>query len=148
MNCLNDSGLFEVLKMILSDTLSSNNKIVKLTGEISTAVDTAYIRTVNNISNYDFLIVKIKKDFSAAEAAYTGRNESGAVQTVNFAGSTATSTDIINPSKDIGRLIQSASFFGVKYGFPTNTKLYISNGNTSAGTLVYEIYGVKLGGQK
>ncbi|MCX4257527.1 MAG: hypothetical protein OSJ54_11485 [Oscillospiraceae bacterium] len=148
MNCLNGNGLFEVLKMILSDVWSSDNKIIKLTGEISTAVNTAYVRTISNINDYDFLIVKIKKDFSAASTAYTGKNESGATQTVNFAGNTATSTDIINPNKDIGRLIQSASFFGIKYGFPTNTKLYISNDDTSAGTLVYEIYGVKIGGQK
>lgn len=148
MNCLNGNGLFEVLKMILSDVWSSDNKIIKLTGEISTAVNTAYVRTISNINDYDFLIVKIKKDFSAASTAYTGKNESGTTQTVNFAGNTATSTDIINPNKDIGRLIQSASFFGIKYGFPTNTKLYISNDDTSAGTLVYEIYGVKIGGQK
>lgn len=148
MDCLNGKGLLEVFKLILSDAWGADNKIVKLTGEISTTVNTAYVRTINNINNYDFLIVKIKKDFSAASTAHTGKNESGAVQTVNFTGNTATSTDIINPNKDVGKLIQSASFFGVKYGFPTNTMLYISNDNTSSGTLVYEIYGVKIGGRK
>lgn len=148
MNWLSGDGLFEVLKLILSDVCNADNKIIKLTGEISTTVNTAYVRTINNISNYDFLLVKIKKDFSAASATYSGRNESGAVQTVSFTGNTATSTDIINPNKDIGKLIQSASFFGVRYGFPTNTTLYISNDNTSTGMLVYEIYGIKIGGAK
>lgn len=128
-------------------------------GTISMAVNTAYIRTISNISGYDFLLVKITKDFSATSPdsgddepspfpppTYTGKNESGANETVNFAGSIATSTDVINPQKDVGKLIQSTTNFGVKYGFPTSTKLYISNDNTSTGTLTYEIYGVKLGG--
>lgn len=151
MERLDGSGLKYVLELILRDIVgkADRNVISKvLSGEITTSLNTAYSRTISDINSYSFLLVKIKKDFSETSKAYTAKNESGVNENVAFAGNIATSTDIIYPVKDMGKLIQSATFFGVKYGFPDNTKFYISNDNTSGGTLVYEIYGVKLGGQK
>lgn len=151
MDRLDGSGLKYVLELILRDIVgkADRNVISKvLSGEITTSLNTAYSRVISDINSYSFLLVKIKKDFSETSKVYTAKNESGVNENLTFAGNIATSTDIIYPVKDMGKLIQSATFFGVKYGFPDNTKFYISNDNTSVGTLVYEIYGVKLGGQK
>lgn len=148
---LDKLGLKCIFELILQDIAkkADRNVISKvLSGEIPTSLNTAYIRTISDISSYSFLFVKMKKDFSETPKVYIAKNESGANENVTFAGNIATSTDIIYPAKDMGKLIQSATFFGVRYGFPDNTKFYLNNDNTSSGTLTYEVYGVKLGGQK
>ncbi|MCM1329357.1 MAG: hypothetical protein NC253_07930 [Ruminococcus sp.] len=151
MNYIDEKGLLGILKLILHDISGKADKSLisnVLTGEITTSLNTSYTRTIKDISEYDFLFVKIKKDFSEVSKSYTAKNENGNNETVNFTGTIATSTDIIYPAKDMGKLIQSATFFGIKYGFPSSGKFYLSNDGTSAGILTYEVYGVKLGGQK